>query len=172
MDQIERKALKTIVEGLRNEAVKFNSDTALINKCCDAILETIGMGYIDNCTECGAPVRKGVKVCQWCTVANQIALEDKISTEWFGDTIPENPCSKVFPEYDMQTHHFVYGQLPKIDSPAEYRRKMNPKWESPIAHMAILNRSQDDFEDSTQVLEPGRIVWLEGIHWEDPVTEF
>lgn len=111
--------------------------------------------------------------------ADQIALEDKISTEWFGDVIPENPCRKVMPDTDWQTHHFVYGQLPKVDSPAEYRRKMNPKWESPIAHMAILNRSQDDFEDSIKgilsddllcirVPEPERVVWLEAINF-DPL---
>lgn len=44
-----------------------------------------------------------------------------------------------------------------IDSPAEYRRKMNGKWDDPRAGMAFLNRDHNDMLKGLQELlsEPG-----------------
>lgn len=117
------------------------------------------MGYIDNCIECNEPVAKGRLYYDKCLAARR---------GYFG--IEVKP---------------VHVNI--VDSPAEYRRKMNTPWEDPSAHTAFLNRSPKDLIDSLDKLsEGGDIlfiklpivteeeevqVWEEAINFEDPEFE-
>lgn len=48
--------------------------------------------------------------------------------------------------------HFVTPEYPPMDSPAEYRRKMNKPWADPRAGMAFFNRDYNDMLKGLQEL--------------------
>lgn len=58
---------------------------------------------------------------------------------------------------DDMRPHLVTPEYPPMDSPAEYRRKMNTPWPDPRANMAFFNRDRNDMLRGLQELlsEPG-----------------